>query len=370
MNTKEWTPNCNEYISLRDTPGGSLLATVPVGAKLKLIKWYEKYALVEWNGQQGYVASDYIQPARTDYFASQLQVVAANAKYTYQQMLADLDKLQARYPHLVQVDIIGNSELGRNIPVLILGNPNAAHHVLVQGAIHGREYITAWLAMAVADYALAQKQFSSGLVCYHIIPMSNPDGVEISQSQTLDAVQQAIYSNDLAAGYTYYNPNLYAQQWKANALGVDLNRNFPAGWESTWEHKNPSSEKYRGTAPFSAAEAAVLRDYTLKYDFDVTLSLHAYGSVLYYQYGNRQPVNALSKSLALAVEQVTGYPLMVSDGTTGAGYKDWAIEALGIPSLTVEIGCSAPPLGDRELYNIFARFQNIVPTLNAWVLNN
>lgn len=370
VNTKEWTPNCNEYISLRATPGGNGFTTVPLGARLELVKWYGTYALVDYNGVQGYVLSNYIKPIQKNYFADRLPVVGADTLYTYDKMLEDMTALQSKYPHLVRIETMGISEMGRNIPVMILGDRNASKHILVQGAMHGREYATAWLAMAVAEHSLSKQYFSQGNVCYHIIPMINPDGVIISQSAALDAIGETIYSSDLAAGYTRYSKETYAQQWKANALGVDLNRNFPSGWENTLEHTGPSSEKYRGTAPFSAAEAAALRDYTLKYDFSATLSLHAYGSVLYYQYGTKQPVNNLSYSLAKAVEAETGYLPMVSDGTTGAGYKDWAMDALGIPSLTVEIGCVAPPLAARDLYNIFARFENIVPALSDWVLTN
>ena len=198
--------------------------------------------------------------------------------------------------------------------------------------------------------------------------MSNPDGVIISQTQKLDSTQETIYQNDRAAGYTSNSKSKYAEQWKSNALGVDLNRNFSSGWENSLERPVPSSEKFRGTAPFSAAETRALRDYTLKYDFDVTISVHSAGSVIYYQYGKKQPVNQLSLALAQSVEKETGYRKMSSDGTSGAGYKDWAMDELGIPSLTLEIGCYNSPLEERDIYNTFARCQNLLPAINAWLL--
>ncbi|MBR4017673.1 MAG: hypothetical protein IKK11_07665, partial [Oscillospiraceae bacterium] len=119
-----------------------------------------------------------------------------------------------------------------------------------------------------------------------------------------------------------------------------------------------------------AAEARALADYTQSRQFDATISLHSHGSVLYYQYGKRQPVNDQSYTLAKAVSQVTGYTPISYDGTTGAGYKDWAMDFLGIPSLTVEIGSTTTPLEQRDSYNTFDRFQNFFPAISQWLHSN
>ncbi len=365
-----WTPICNEYIQLRATPGGNPIAQIPVDATVVLDKWCGKYALVTYEDLQGYVLSNYIKPADKDYFTKCLQVVTPVSQYSYEQMQADISALQLQYPNDVRTASIGMSEMGRRIPVLQIGNPQAEYHVLMQGAMHGREHFTACLLMALADYSLSQGYFADGKVCYHIIPMSNPDGVVISQTQKLDSTQNAIYQSDLAAGYTSSGAAYYAQQWKANALGIDLNRNFISGWDASLERPNPSSEKYRGESAFSAAESQALRDYTQQCSFDATISVHSHGSVIYYQYGKKQPVNDLSYSLALTANQVTGYELMTYDGTTGAGYKDWAMDALGIPSLTLEIGCMETPLATQDIYNTFARCKELLPAINTWLQQN
>lgn len=365
-----WTPICEEFIYLRSTPGGEPITKISVGENVVLKDWCGKYALVTYDGQQGYVQSNYIKPAEPDYLANSLQVVTPTNKYSYEQMLADISDLQRLYPDAVRTASIGMSELGRKIPVMQIGAPDAKFHVLMQGAIHGREHFTAWLLMALADYSLSQGYFENGAVCYHIIPMSNPDGVVISQTGMLNSLQTGIYENDFAAGYTSSNAANYATQWKANALGIDLNRNFSAGWEASLERPEPSSEKHRGATAFSAAESCALRDYTLQYDFDATVSVHSHGSVIYYQYGNRQPVNTLSYSLACAAREVTGYDIITYDGTSGAGYKDWAMDVLGIPSLTLEIGCYETPLATRDIYNTFVRCQELLPAIDKWLQEN
>ena len=139
-----------------------------------------------------------------------------------------------------------------------------------------------------------------------------------------------------------------------------------AGWEEIDGRSRPSSHLYEGDAPFSAAETAALRDYTLRYDFDVTVSYHATGSLLYAEYGGRQDVNALSRSLGEAVSEVTGYPL-TGNGKSCAGYKDWAIDALGIPSLTIEVGCHSAPLAEEELASVFFRNLRVLPAIARWL---
>jgi g-D-glutamyl-meso-diaminopimelate peptidase len=155
--------------------------------------------------------------------------------------------------------------------------------------------------------------------------------------------------------------------WKANGLGVDLNRNFDAAWKSTSGRVNPSSERYKGTQPLSAAESAALAAYTIALMPDVTISWHSTGSVIYYEYGKKKAVNAASKSLGQAVEAVSGYPLIGFSGLDAAGYKDWCMDTLEIPSLTMELGCGACPLPEREIYSIFARNIRVMPAISQWI---
>lgn len=361
-----WTPNCDEYISLRDG-NGNTIAEIPNGAALQLKSWSGKLAKVSYEGTEGYVWSNYIMPYDEEFLAKSLDTVVPTNTYTYSQMVADMAALCEKYPSLVTVSSIGTSELGVDIPVMLLGDPNAPYQVLLQGAVHGREHMTAWLLMAMADYWLDNSLFSYGKVCYHIIPMVNPDGVAISQNRTLNDAQREIYLSDLAYDFTTQSESDYAYNWKANGLGVDINRNFPSGWETINNRLLPSSEGFQGLQPFSTAEAAALRDYTLLYPFKATVNYHAFGSIIYYQYGSKEPVNSQSSSLAGAVKRTTGYPLVGGSGVAAAGYKDWAMDELGIPSVTVEIGVTAAPLAYRELHSVFARNIGALPAVAMWL---
>ncbi|MBQ9843908.1 MAG: hypothetical protein IJO31_07115 [Oscillospiraceae bacterium] len=78
-------------------------------------------------------------------------------------------------------------------------------------------------------------------------------------------------------------------------------------------------------------------------------------------------MNTKSKSLAKAVREISGYDLASSNGIDGAGYKDWVMEQLGIPSLTIEIGCEEAALAQREIYSIFARNYRVLPAIARWL---
>lgn len=364
-----WNPICNEYITFFASTAGDAVGKVPRDATVGLLNWDGRYARVVYDGQVGYVYSNCLKPVDADYFSNYLNILTPTTNYTYDQMLTDMQKMQTSNPQLISVSSIGKTEMDRDIPVMVVGDPNAKYQILVQGAMHGREHFTAWIAMAMIDCILKQGELP-GDVCYHIIPMTNPDGVIISQTGKLEEEQMVVYEMDLEYGYVYYNITGYATQWKANALGEDINRNFIVGWIPSDERNEPSSEKYRGSAPFSTPEAQALRDYTIGHTFHTTLSLHSYGNVLYYQYGTKEPVNRLSFSLAQAVQGVTGYVPTANDNTSGAGYKDWVMDELGIPSLTIEIGASTVPIPQQDIYNSFDRCRDLLPTVYKWLTHH
>ena len=363
-----WYPNCNEYIGMLAAPDydAALLARINRGEPITLLGWDRFFAYVDYKGRQGYVVAAFIMPGDT-MNPEHLSIVQVTDTYTYEQLVADVAALEAQYPTLITVGTVGTSELGRDIPVIVLGDPNAKHQVLLQGAIHAREHMTAWLLMSMAEFWAGEGLVGCEDTCFHIIPMMNPDGVHLAQTGELTDLQLSIYKRDKAKGRTEASLSAYASVWKANGLGVDLNHSFDAGWETTFCVGEPSSMNYNGKAPFEAAEARALRDYTLAHDLDVTISYHSHGSVIYYEYGKKVDVNKASESLAIAAEAVTGYVMMDSSSVGAAGYKDWCMEKLEIPSLTLEIGYYPAPSKFRETYNTYARNLNILPAIVCWL---
>ncbi len=362
--------SCEEFLSLREAPDTSAdcLMRIPAGAALAVVSYDGPFALVNYRGTRGYVLASYLTKEGPEDYET-LSIIHAEEPYSYERMCEDLLALCAAWPGRISVSSIGRSELGRDIPVALLGDANAPHHVLIQGAIHGRESITAALLMCLLEDALESDAAVLADVCFHVIPMSNPDGVAISQSGKLIGTAREIYLRETVEGATTLSEAAYARQWKANALGIDLNRNFVAGWAAYSGPAEPSCARYRGSAPLCAAESRALANYTRQYPFDATISYHCAGSLIYYTYGDNGAVNTRSASLAQAVVEATGYSLCPASGVDGAGYKDWAIDGLGIPSLTIEVGYGSAPLPLRNLTTAYLRNRTVFARIAGWLQN-
>ena len=345
-----WVADCEEYLNLRTAPGSpDSFHRIPDGDALRFLGWEGRYARVEHCGSVGYVMSGYLRPADPDYFENLLSIVTPTDTYPYESLLEDLEALEQAYPQWVRVESAGLSEEGREIPVLILGDPEAPRQILLQGGIHGREYAGSWLLMALAEDALRTRSFDPAQTAFHILPMVNPDGVTVSQT--------GILGNPDGTGDADAET---ARTWQANACGIDLNRNFPTGWEDLPDSP-PGPEHCKGSQALSAAETQALADYTLHHDFLATVSYHAGNSRIYWAF--EEPIPE-TRSLAEALSRVTGYPL--KEARLGGGYRDWADRELGIPSLTLEVGCQEAPLPRRELFSIFARNRQVLPALALW----
>ncbi len=364
-----WVVDCEEYARLwRSDYSIVYWCTLYPGDEVQVLDWSGKYAHVRFESYVGYVYSPCLRPAESPDLAKWLSIVEPVECYTHEAMVSDLQTLTQLTSWLpVTLSSIGTSEEGRDIPVLRIGREDAQHHVLLHGSIHGREHATTWLLMALAEFWIQRGMAGMENICLHIIPMVNPDGVHIAQTGQLSEEQQAICDKDYARYADQGSFERYVSRWKANADGIDLNKNFPTGWHAFYSREDPSSEKYKGRIPFNAAESVALRDYTLAWSFDATVSYHASGSVIYYEYGGYTETNNASKALARQVEAVTGYHLDSSGDASGAGYKDWAIGELGIPSLTVEIGARLAPLSEDELYSIFFRNLSVLPVIADWL---
>jgi len=360
-------------------PTSKALGKLTNGENVQVDQFEGAFAHVsEINGKRtGYVLSGYLVSMERDPFLAGLEIVKVSEQYTYGQMMTDLKKLAARYPAKLRLESAGKSLEGRDIAVALLGNPNAAHHVLVQCSIHARENMATLLVMAQLEYCLKYGDAAYGSstvgqwlndVCIHVLPMTNPDGVTISQQAMMTSKLEQIYKQDIKHKYTNLSPADYLKAWKANAAGVDINRNFPSGWLTLDSRATPSSSNYKGALPTNQPETRALADYTVRYAFDATISYHATGGRLYWQYGSNKQVNSKSYDLALAVRACTQYQLQDStDKLDAGGYKDWVMDSLGIPSLTIEIGSRDCPLPLDEFDTIWQRNRNVLAAVARWV---
>lgn len=227
--------------------------------------------------------------------------------------------------------VIGKSFLGK--PIYCFTIKKSEYPVLIfTYSIHAREYVTSFLALE--QIKSFYKNGKVGTV--HFIPMINPDGVEI-----------ALTKNPL---------------YKANARGVDLNVNFDANWGTGKQNVFIKGEQnYVGTHPFSEPESLALRDFTLKINPDMTVSYHSKGEEIYWEFFQDKKRLKRDCVFAKVISDCTGYPMVTIKDSAG-GYKDWCVQKLKIPAVTIEVGSDllSHPLDQRHLPEILAKNQRVV----------
>lgn len=302
--------------------------------------------------------------------------------YTYEEMMADLDEMASAYPALLSVRTCGTSLDNRAIPEAVLGNPESEKHIFIQASIHAREYINTLVAMRQIEqmlvhhtdgvYVDASYDDLLSQVCFHILPMSNPDGVTISQmgiegirDEDLKSILRTCYQNDLDNGRTSSDTDSYYRTWKANARGVDLNRNFDAGWDTYEGVSYPSSDHYKGPSPVSEPETQAIVNAVHACQAILTISYHSTGSVIYWDYGSTGEVYENDAALANFAHVLTGYSTVssVQSSQDAAGCSDYFVLRESVPSITIENGYSPCPIGIDEFSSIWNSNQTLLPAL-------
>ena len=222
---------------------------------------------------------------------------------------------------------IGRTYLNRPIFAYEIGCGGAK--IIAQYAIHAREHITYFLAVRHARQLLENAQHGKGTI--YIIPAVNVDGVALC----LDGIDSA---GEQADNLIELNKSADFSLWKANARGVDLNVNFFARWGTgKFNSLRPGSQNYIGSSPNSESETQALVAFTKRISPDITLSWHAKGEVIYYDFYQDHKTNARDRKFAKIIANSTGYKITPS-GKSAGGYKDWCIENLKISAVTIEVG--------------------------------
>ena len=226
--------------------------------------------------------------------------------------------------------VIGKSEFNKPIYCFAVKKTERPK-VIIQYCIHAREYVTAYLALKHIDRFNEYAKFGT----VYFIPIMNPDGVKIC----LD-----------------FNP-LY----KANGRGVDLNVNFDARWGTGEFNKTSAGDKdFIGEKPFSERETKALRDFTIDIKPDLTISYHAKGEEIYWQFFQDKATCVRDLALAKAVARLTGYKIKATPNSAG-GYKDWCVQELKIPALTIEVGPDelTHPITEESIDDIYIKNERV-----------
>ena len=158
----------------------------------------------------------------------------------------------------------------------------------------GNEWITAPLLMKFLEnlsksyvnnmpiFGNNPRQLFSDVSLY-LVPMVNPDGVDLVTG--LIAEGSRAYNQAQAIAHNF--PEIpFPSGWKANIEGIDLNLQFPAGWEQAREIKyeqgfdKPAPRDFVGYGPLTAPESVALYNFTLRHNFTLMITYHTQGRVI------------------------------------------------------------------------------------------
>ena len=272
------------------------------------------------------------------------KIIKINKNYTYDILKNDLLFLNYEYPYF-KINNIGKSTLGENIIYIKLGKGNKK--LFINSSHHANEWMTSLVTMMFIEKYLKlynKKENYKGYdinelwekVSVYIVPMVNPDGVNLCLKNK-KIINEKVYKEI----WQEYENKL--EDWKANIRGVDLNLNYPAGWQQAVINKRkkgidkPGPRDYPGPNPVSEIETKNMINFTKLYNFDMTVSLHSQGQEIYYNYLNYKIDKAYE--IGKKLEKISGYLLTNPDyNSSFAGYKDWFIENFKKPGYTIEIG--------------------------------
>lgn len=298
--------------------------------------------------------------------------------FTYEEVLQNLDAMQAQYPDLIsQRAPISNFLTAENRPIQwlkITKDPDAANtrpQVLYTAIHHAREPASLsqllffmWYLLENYDSSPEIKNIVDNTELY-FIPLVNPDGYIHNQTT---------------------NPN-GGGLWRKNrrdhgngTFGVDNNRNYDywidgdanqSVWNTTGTSPTTDGETYAGSAPFSEPENQAVKFFVENHNFLVALNAHTFSELLLYPYGYESnaptPDNDLFEEITTYMVSKNGYNNIISSelyaasGTSDDFMYGQTFNHDKIFSLTPEIGSSFWPAANSILnINKEMMFTNIV----------
>jgi protein MpaA len=201
-------------------------------------------------------------------------------------------------PHGARFEVFGRSSGGRPIRGAVLGEGRSTY--VLFGVIHGNEPLGAPLLERFTELLAERPDILEGKRVV-VLPVTNPDGLALGT--------------------------------RANARGVDLNRNFPS---RCW-----TRHRRHGSRPASEDETKAILRVMREFRPDRILTLHS-------------PLNCVNfdgpaHALAGRIAEITGYPLRESIGyPTPGSLGSYAGVDLGIPTITLELGRTETAAGAWE----------------------
>ncbi len=267
-----------------------------------------------------------------------------------------LEKIEI-YKQNYNVKILGYSHFNR--PIYAVERVLNQHFstALLVASTHAREHITTDIVCEMIDSGLFDNITDFNI---SFILMANPDGVELCingiESAPEDERQNLIKIN---------GGNLNFSMWKANGKGVDINNNFDANFGQNVHSEVLSSQGFIGEFPESEPETKILADYAKNNDVFLALTYHSKGEEIYYNFFQSGKQLERDSVIAKRFAESTGYLIKNVESSSSGGFKDYVVQKLRLPAITIEVGNDnlSHPISREFLPEIFERHKNVANDL-------
>jgi len=292
-----------------------------------------------------------------------MAIVTADRPITSADNLQIIRSIVNTYP-FCRTEILATTAFQRPIPTLVIGN--GPRKVIFTASHHANEWITTLVLLKFAEelaqaietgdriYDRDARDLAERVTIY-MVPMVDPDGVDLVTGAIQPGSAQYGFAEQLAANYPFIP---FPDGWKANLLGVDLNLQYPAGWLRAREIKfnqgftQPGPRDYVGNAALDQFESRALAGYTGYIDPELILAYHSQGKEIYWQFQDIEVPGA--RELGQKMADASGYTLADVPYASGfAGYKDWFIQEFRRPGYTIEVGQGINPLPLSQFDEIY-----------------
>lgn len=298
-------------------------------------------------------------------------IVGFSCYRTVEETYATAESLVAQKPAIAEWLDIGDSQLkqlgqgGYDLRALHLSNrsiPGPKPVLMLQGAIHAREYATAESVTRFAEQLVQGYGVNADItwmIDHHdiyLVLVANPDGRKLAEVAATQLTRKNRNPGFICASDT-------------TQTGVDLNRNYPFDFGGPGTSTTICNQTFRGPSAISEAESIALTnfarsifpdqraetsvvppDQTTPVSLDASgiyIDVHSNGAGTWYPWGNTTagvaPNATQLRLLARKLGFLSGLPGNRSSdfGAIGGATDDWHFGTLGVAAMTMELGGSS-----------------------------
>lgn len=219
--------------------------------------------------------------------------------------------------------VYGQSELGRELVCHRIGAQQAEKSILMVFGIHGFEdefdhdgEVLKMIAEKIIAHYDENPQ-ALGDFCLYIVPSANPDG--LIEGTTKDGFG------------------------RCNALGMDINRDFPVGWTRKTGARNKT-----GKEPFATAEARAIRDLVETVQPTYGVDVHGWIKA---SYGTGKMAKIFAEPFRFTVKKPSA----------GGMLCRW-LDSVTQEGIMIEL----PPKPDKEAY-VTDNSAKLIAGIDAWI---